>query len=53
MKDSLLELGTSRIHVIDRARFETRNAYKVFVIKVVLGNTQFKDLKEYGSIITL
>jgi hypothetical protein len=52
MKDSLLELGTSQIRVIERTRFETRNAYKVLVIKVVLGNTHFKDLKEYGSIIS-
>jgi hypothetical protein len=52
MKDSLLELGTSQIRVIERKRLETRNAYKVLVIKVVLGNTHFKDLKECGSIIS-
>jgi len=53
MNDSLLELGNSHIRVIERTRFETKNAYKVFVIKLVLGNTHFKDLKEHGSIITL
>jgi hypothetical protein len=52
MKDSQLELGTSQISVIQRTQFETRNAYKVLVIKVVLENTHFKDLKEYGSIIS-
>lgn len=52
MKDSLLRLGTSQIRVIERTRFETRNVYKVLVIKVVLGNTHFKDFKEYDSIIS-
>ena len=52
MKDSLLELGTSRIRVIERRQFETRNVYKTLVIKAALGNTHFKDLKEYGSIIS-
>jgi hypothetical protein len=52
LKDSQLELGTSQISVIERTQFETRNAYKVLVIKVVLENTHFKDLKEYGSMIS-
>jgi len=52
MKDSLLELGTSQTRVTERSRLETRNAYKILVRKVVLGNTHFKDLKEYSSITT-